>query len=353
MSIPPVLTMRALPLLVALSALALTTGCDRADPVFNSRFLAFGTLMDLSMIGVRRTKAEAVSAAIEQDFEYMHQAWHAWNPGPLTHTNEQLATSAWFAAPPSILPLLVRSRELAEASDHLFNPAIGRLIDLWGFHADEAECDQPPPPEAVADLVAQNPRMTDIEIDGFRLRSSNPAVQLDFGGVGKGYGIDMAIARLRELGVHDAIVNAGGDLRAIGSRDGHPWRIAIRSPTGGAIFGFVEVMGDESVFTSGNYERNFTWEGQLYHHIIDPRTGYPARGAASVTVIHTDATTADAAATALFIAGPARWREIALRMGVKYVLLVDEKGTVHMNPAMQRRVQLMGNTREFAISDPL
>ncbi|MEJ2576451.1 MAG: FAD:protein FMN transferase [Gammaproteobacteria bacterium] len=347
------LTRPALTLLTALAVAAGLLGCDRADPVFNSRFLAFGTLMDLSIIGVGRARAEAVSDAIEQDFVYMHQAWHAWDPGPLVRVNSLLAGGEWFAAPPSVLPLLLRSRELAEASGHLFDPAIGRLVDLWGFHADEAECHRPPDAEAIAALVAQNPRMSDIEVDGFRLRSSNPAVQLDFGAVGKGFGIDMAIDRLRELGIDNAIVNAGGDLRAIGSRDGHPWRIAIRSPSGGGVFGFIEVMGDESVFTSGNYERNFRWQGELYHHIIDPRTGYPARGAASVTVIHSDATTADAAATALFVAGPYGWPETARRMGIKYVLLVDENGVVHMNPAMQQRVQLLAKDHRIAISDPL
>jgi thiamine biosynthesis lipoprotein len=343
----------ALALLTALTLTAGLVGCDRADPVFNSRFLAFGTLMDLSIIGVSRTRAETVTRTIEDDFRYMHQAWHAWDPGPVVRVNEQLATGEWFAAPPSVLPLLSRSQELAEASGHLFNPAVGKLVDLWGFHADEAECHAPPNAEAIAALVARDPRMSDIEIDDFRLRSSNPAVQLDFGAVGKGYGIDMAIDRLRQLGVNNAIVNAGGDLRAIGSRDGHPWRIAIRSPSGGGVFGFVEVIGDESVFTSGNYERNFRWEDVLYHHIIDPRTGYPARGASSVTVIHSDATTADAAATAIFVAGPQGWYETAQRMGIKYVLLVDEEGVVHMNPRMQGRVQLLDKNHRIAVSQPL
>lgn len=352
MSIPP----GFFRLLTAVAALLLVSGlggCARTDPVFNSRFLAFGTLMDLSMIGISRDKAQAISRTIEQDFAYMHQAWHAWDPGPLTRTNTLLAEGEWFAAPPSVLPLLQQSLELAAVSDNLFNPAIGRLVRLWGFHADSADCHKPPPADAIADLVAQNPRMADIQIDGFRLRSTNPAVLLDFGAIGKGYGIDRAIERLRELGVRDAIVNAGGDLRAIGSRDGHPWRVAVRSPTGGGVFAFIEVKGDASVFTSGNYERYFDWRGQKYHHIIDPRTGYPARGTASVTVIHSDATTADAGATALFVAGPQHWHGIARRMGIGYVLLVDEEGTVYMNPEMRDRVQLLESNRKIVISDPL
>jgi thiamine biosynthesis lipoprotein len=194
--------------------------------------------------------------------------------------------------------------------------------------------------------------MSDIEVEGILIRSKNPAVKLDFGAIGKGYGIDLAVAHLRELGIDNAIVNAGGDLRAIGDRSGQPWRIAIRRPTGG-VFGIIGVSGDESVFTSGDYERNFIYEGKTYHHIIDPRTGWPAEGTRAVTVIHTDGTTADAAATALFVAGPDHWYEIAKRMGIRYVLLLDSEGTVHMNPEMAERIELMDRDADTELSPPL
>jgi len=344
---------RRLTWLGMLVVLAGISACDRTDPVFNSRFLAFGTLMDLSIIGASRERAQFISDSLESDFEYMHKAWHAWDPGPVTRTNRLLKEGLPFAAPPSILPLVTRSQELAEVSENLFNPAIGRLVNLWGFHTDSPECKAPPDAEKINALVARKPRMSDIVIDGFRLQSSNPAVQLDFGAFGKGYGIDMAIDRLREFGVRDAIIKAGGDLRAIGSRDGHPWRVAIRNPSGGGIFGFVDIQGDESVFTSGSYEHNYTWENKLFHHIIDPRSGYPAKDTASVTVIHTDATTADAAATALFVAGPDDWHRIATRMGIKYVLLVDARGKIHMNPRMRDRVQLIKESGTIVVSKPL
>lgn len=195
--------------------------------------------------------------------------------------------------------------------------------------------------------------MSDLDIDGFKLSSSNPAVKLDFGAYGKGYGIDRAIESLKDMGIHNAIINAGGDLRAIGSRAGTPWRIAIKKPTGMAVLGVIKTDTDESVFTSGDYERNYAYEGKRYHHIIDPRTGYPAEGVASVTVIHTDATTADAAATALFVAGTSDWHRIARQMGIKYVLVIDSQGTLHMNPAMQKRIELLKTDNKIIISPPL
>jgi thiamine biosynthesis lipoprotein len=309
--------------------------------------------VDLTVSGVSQEQADRATAAIEQDFAEMNHAWHAWNPGPLGWVNQQLTTGKTFTAPPSVLELIKIGKRLSAASDDLFNPAIGHLIQAWGFMRDDPGGHPPPSPEQIAELLRENPRMEDIAVDGIHLRCTNPAVKLDFGAFGKGYGIDLAIAHLRAMGIQNAILNAGGDLRAIGSRSGQPWRIAIRSADGKGVLGEIDVRGDESVYTSGNYERNFRWRGKTYHHIIDPRTGYPATGSASVTVLHSDGVTADAAATALFVAGPERWFEVARKMGIRYVLLVDTEGTVYMNPAMQKRVRLLEQGHKIRISPPL
>jgi len=339
-------------LLLAILLLAVS-GCHPDKPVFYTRFLAFGTLMDLTIVGVSPDRAEQAAQALEADFLRMHRSWHAWDPGPLGRVNRLLESGEIFSAPPSVLPLIKLGQSLSVKSNDLFNPTIGHLIDLWGFHRDNPDVSRPPPVADIEALVKKSPAMGDIEIDGISIRSSNSAVKLDFGAFGKGYGIDLAVAHLRELGISNAIVNAGGDLRAIGSRNGIPWRIAVRHPSGNGIIGTIEISDDESVFTSGDYERNFTWEGKRYHHILDPRTGFPAAGTTSVTVIHSDSTTADAAATALFVAGPEEWFEIAGKMGLTQVLLIDQLGTHHMTPAMQQRLNLTNSSHRIEISPPL
>ena len=102
----------------------------------------------------------------------------------------------------------------------------------------------------------------------------------------------------------------------------------------------IETQGDESVFTSGDYERGFDYQGRHYHHVLDPRTGYPAEGARSVTVIHPDAATADAAATALLVAGADEWLKVARDLQLRWVMRVDDEGTVHLTPAMAARVRI-------------
>jgi thiamine biosynthesis lipoprotein len=141
------------------------------------------------------------------------------------------------------------------------------------------------------------------------------------------------------MGVDDAIVNAGGDLRAIGTHGDRPWRIGIRHPRADGVIASVELGRDESVFTSGDYERYFLFRGKRYHHILDPRTGYPARGTASVTVISRDPGAADAAATALVVAGPDEWQAIAWSMGIRNVMLIDHQGRAHVTPSMAKRIR--------------
>ncbi|MCW8891499.1 MAG: FAD:protein FMN transferase [Sedimenticola sp.] len=331
----------------------LLAGCDTTPPLFTGKFLAFGTLVDITIAGVEEREAQAATDIIEDDFKRMHHAWHAWDPGPLGRVNRLIQTGSSFSAPPSVLPLILRGKSLSEQSNGLFNPAIGQLIDAWGFHRNDPTGHRPPAAEQIQTLITQAPSMSDLQLEGIQMRSTNTAVKLDFGAFGKGYGIDLAVEHLKEMGVQNAILNAGGDLRAIGSRNGKPWRIAIRHPSGEGVLGIIQTQGSESIFTSGDYERHFTWEGRRYHHIIDPRTGYPATGTQSVTVIHQDATTADAAATALFIAGPSGWFEIAKRMGLGYVLLVDSENNIHMNPAMQKRVELTDNRYRIKLSPTL
>lgn len=322
-------------------------------PVHNDRFMAFGTLMDVSIVGVSQELSEKAVEQLEQDFRQMHDLWHAWNPGPLGRVNQLISAGQTFSAPTSVIPLIKTAQELSEKTDHMFNPAIGKLIDTWGFHNDNPENQTPPKHATIQKLLRLNPKMSDLNIDGYKISSSNPAVQLDFGAFGKGYGIDIAIQTLQEMGIENAIINAGGDLRAIGSRSGTPWRIAIKKPTGMAVLGVIKTDSDESIFTSGDYERNYTYKGKRYHHIIDPRTGYPVEGVASVTVIHSDATTADAAATALFVAGKKDWHRIARQLGIKYVLMIDSEGVLHMNPAMQDRIELINAKNKIVISPPL
>ncbi len=345
--------------LLAFALLFTLQGCEQQKPAkeFNETVFTFGTLVEVTMVGVEEKHALAAYTAILDDFNYMHNTWHAWQRNALARINGLLKTGAPFSLAPSILPLITSAQTLSEQSEGLFNPAIGQLINLWGFHSDSRDEMLPLPTQIEIDaFLANTPSMSDVVIEGLSMHGTNKNLQLDFGGFAKGYAVDVAIEHLRELGIENAIINAGGDLRAIGRHDDRAWRIGIRHPRDKGVFASVDIEGDESVFTSGDYERFFENEGKRYHHIIDPRTGYPANQTRSVTIIHSNGATADAAATALFVAGPKDWHRIAKTMGIKYVMLIDQQGLVHMNPAMAERIRFNNPSvakPEIILSDEL
>ena len=339
------------PLMLFLGLLVLTA-CQPAPKEHHQTLLSFGTLVEITFWEDDKAKVDTALANIERDLKYMHEAWHAWQPGPLGRTNMLLETTEEFSANPSVIGLIQKSQALAIRSGHLFNPAVGQLIKLWGYHSDDAPQGPPPAQSRIKQLLQQNPRMDDISIKGVRMQSRNAAVKLDMGAVAKGYALDQLMAMLQGMGIENAIINAGGDLKAMGRHGDRPWRVGIRHPRDkSGILAGIEVKDGESVFTSGDYERFYEYEGRRYHHIIDPRSGYPAKGTQSVTVIHTEAATADAAATALFIAGPSRWQEIAAAMDIKHVMLVDAQGDIHLTPAMQSRLQFTEAPKQIHLSE--
>lgn len=325
-------------ILLGVMLAAVLAGCARApEQVYKSQLLTLGTLVDISLWDVDEARAAAAVRAVEAALDEIHHLWHAWEPGELGRINDAIAAGERIAIDAETAAVLREAKRLAEASDHLFNPAIGRLVALWGFHGGTPEA--PPAPEAIAALLAAAPTMSALSIDDMQLSSDNPAVRIDLGAFAKGLGVDRAIAALRELGIEHAIVNAGGDLRAIGRHGERAWRVGVRHPVERGIIASLETSGDDSIFTSGDYERHFEYDGKRYHHILDPRSGQPATGTLSVTVLHDNATEADAAATALFVAGPERWREIAGRLGIEHVMLIDSAMTVYMTPAMAGRIR--------------
>ncbi|MCG6942669.1 MAG: FAD:protein FMN transferase [Thiohalocapsa sp.] len=345
---------RALRVALLLPALLLVACRAAETPVYTTQFVAFDAAVDLSIVGKLKDEAQTAASEVEQDFLFIEHATHAWKPGPMTRVNELLPTGEPFAAPPSLLPLLRQSQALSLQSQGLFNPAIGHLYRLWGFQTEEPQCRPPPSRASIARLVKAHPSMDDLYLDGIMLQSDNPAVRLDFSAIVVGYAMDLAMDNLRTRGVRDALVNVSGDVRTMGDRAGRPWRVPVRRGSGGGVLGILDVVGDMAVFTSSEYARNFIYDGKTYHDVIDPRTGYPAEGLQAVTVLYQgSAAVADAAAYALMVAGPGGWQDIAARLGLRYVLLIDDAGTVHMTPAMAQRIQLIDPHTDVEISAPI
>lgn len=328
-------------LCVNLLFISLLTACSQPQKLYQDQFLAFGTVISLSTWGASEAQNSEASRLIREDFARMHDTWHAWKKGGLLgEINQNIAMGKATTLSAEAAALLQQTATLSRQSNHRFNPAIGKLIALWGFHS-EAWTGPPPLQSEIDSLLQSNPTLESLIFENGTLRSSSPDVKIDLGGIAKGYAVDRAIEQLKQLGIEHAIVNTGGDLRAIGSRGARHWNIGIRAPDGGEPVASIQPQGDESIFTSGDYERMFEYEGTRYHHIIDPKRGWPASGTRSVTVIHSSATVADAAATALLVAPPEERATIAQQMGIEQLLIIDAAGIYHISDAMRSRITFL------------
>jgi len=349
------LTAATISLLVC-AAVLVTSSCSRPrESEFHEQILALGTLIDINFYGISAEKAHAATGEVRAVLEDINNTWHAWQPSLVTRINAHIRAGQASEVPAPRLELIRKSITMTKLSNGLFDPGIGALSELWGFHSDTLPSGPPPDRKKIMALVAKKPSILRLHIEGSKVWSDNPATQLDFGAIAKGYAIDQSIARLRALGVKNAIVNAGGDLRAIGRHGDRPWRIGIRDPRGAGVLASVNAEGDQSIFTSGDYERFYDYHNKRYHHIIDPRTGYPARGTRSVTVVtEKSAATADAAATALFVAGPRDWQNIARALNLDRIMLVDSDNTVHLTKKMASIVHFeLEPPPKITISDQL
>jgi len=330
----------ALACLAALLAGALA-GRGAPDRDHQTQGRVFGTVVEVSIYGPSQPEAAALAAQVLREFDRLHHKFHAWQPSMLTELNDSIAQGKPYRADAEMVALLRAANALAEQSDGLFNPAIGRLIRLWGFQSSDIQA-RAPAPEQIRALVAANPRLSDLRYDGVTISSTNRAVMIDLGGYAKGYALDRAARILRAGGVKAALVNVGGNLLAIGQPGARPWQVGIRDPRGAGSLATLALHDNEAVGTSGDYQRYFMKDGKRHPHIIDPRTGQTIDLVASVTIVTAGGMDAglrsDGHSKPLFIAGPGKWQAMADKLGLEQVMLVGAQRQVEMTPAMRRRM---------------
>jgi FAD:protein FMN transferase len=320
-------------------------GCSDKKPVYSESFV-FGTRVEIQVaddVPVARVR-EAITA-VQAEFDRLHRTYHAWQPSELTQLNDALASGQKTRVSKEMATLVLEAQHFARRSDGLFDPGIGRLISLWGFHAD-SYASQLPDAVAVQTWLKQHPSIRQLVVDqdatGAWVRSGNPGVALDFGGSLKGTALDRAAMILKMAGLNHALINIGGNVMALGNRYGKPWRVAIQAPRYAGPLAILELHDGEATGTSGDYQRYFEVDGQRYSHLLDPRTGYPVTDVQAVTIVTSGPSAgvrSDVMTKPLFVAGQGGWRAMANRLGLDSVLYVSSDGTVSVTPALADRLK--------------
>lgn len=181
----------------------------------------------------------------------------------------------------------------------------------------------------------------DLKIQyGGNVSLGKKGMSIDLGGIAKGYAVDRAFELLKGLGYRNLVVNAGGDLRVGGSKMEGPWSIGIQHPRDPEKIMARISLSDTAIATSGDYEKFFIHQGKRYHHILNPKNGFPAEGCQSVTVLHKEGITADALATAIFVLGLEKGYALCQKLEGVECLIVDKEGKVTLSPGLKGRISL-------------
>jgi thiamine biosynthesis lipoprotein len=269
------------------------------------------------------------------EFDRLEALTTSWRPtSEVAHINEAAGKKAIHVSPET-LAIIEKSLWVSSLTDGAFDITIGVYKGLWKFDEDrDGTLPDPKEVERRRRLVSWRDVIVDKRKSTVMLRRRGQAINL--GGIAKGYAVDAAVRVIREAGLRDFIVKAGGDLFAAGRKGDRAWRVGIqdpRAPHGQIIFELP--LTDRAFNTSGDYERYVIRDGIRYHHILDARTGFPARGTRSVTLLATDSFTADALDTAIFAVGPQRGLAIVAGVPGLEAVIVDAKNVVHVTPGLQ------------------
>jgi FAD:protein FMN transferase len=262
-------------------------------------------------------------------------------PGsPVDQVNDN-AGRAPVTVPQSVMDVVQRALDLGRQTGGAFDITVAPLVDLWAIGTEKARV--PTEGELKERLAYVDYTRVQVDAAARRIFLPEEGMALDLGGVAKGYIVDRSIAALKEQGIDSAYLDAGGDIRVLGSKpDGTPWRIGIRHPRDrNGVFAVLPLGPDLAVVTSGDYQRYFDEEGRRYHHILDPETGYPARkGLASVTVIASDTMTADILSTAFFVLGAQKSLAIVEEMPGVEAVFITEDLEVYMSSGVRDIIEL-------------
>ena len=315
-------------------------GCD-GTAVTDRNFPAFGTDVRIEILDPERAEAAAAAADVESRFRVAERDWYAFGTGELARVNSLLAQGQPAAISGELAPLITRAIELHARSGGLFDPGVCALVRLWKFDSEAALATATGPPTAaeIRALRARQGTLADAHFDGRTVSAKRPLC-IDLGGMAKGTTLEQARLVLVRHGIRNALIDIGGSSQlAIGQKGARPWFIGLKDPRADRIIGRLALAPGEAASTSGDYERGYTRDGHRYHHILDPRTGEPTMGSASVTVLAWDAELADAASTALMVAGPTRFREVSTALGISAALLITTTGELLTTPGMAVRLR--------------
>lgn len=311
-------------------------GCEQKPAAlqeFSGEKFIMDTLIQITVYSESEDKGQKALDEAFGAFERIHNTTDRFQkngqtttaPNDVVKINENAGTKP-VAVSVDTINMIGRSNYFAGSTDGAFDVTIGPVMDLWGFGKSEQHV--PADEEINRALSLVDYHKVQVAPDNRTVFLSEPGMSLDLGGVAKGYATDEAVKALREMGIQHAMINAGGNVYALGSKpDGSPWRVGVQDPRGDKGIIAILFLKDKAAVTSGDYQRYFEQEGIRYHHIVDPSTGKQARDLMQTTVVADSAADADILSTTLFVLGS--------QNGMRFVQELPATGTIFVGTDRQ------------------
>ncbi|MBI5888264.1 MAG: FAD:protein FMN transferase [Deltaproteobacteria bacterium] len=295
-----------------------------------------GTDLEMTVIAESEARAKEGFDAVTSEMDRIEKEMSEWIEGTHVSNINKNAGIKPVTVPDELFKVISASITISDLSNGAFDVTWAGMRGLWDFRPGHERVATDEEIKKILPLI----NYKNIEIDAVKrtvfLKKRGMAMGL--GAIAKGYAVDMAAQTLYKLGIKNAIVKAGGDMRVQGlNEEGKPWEIGIKHPRNKEKLIAKLPLSNISISTSGDYERYFMKGGVLYHHIINPRTGKPARGVQSVTILAPDTMTSDGLSTAVFVLGADEGMKLVERLKGVAALIVDDKGEVRYSSAFETK----------------
>ncbi|HEY4180659.1 MAG TPA: FAD:protein FMN transferase [Kofleriaceae bacterium] len=339
--------MRALAVATALIASTIASGATaEAKPekmVFTDT--AMGTVVSVFFWGEpsEKQKYEKAAGDVFAEMKRLDGVMTTWTDTSEIGKVNLAAGKAPVVVSDETFEVITRAQDVSKRSGGVFDITVQAFHGLWKFDQD-MDGTLPDPAEVKKRLAMIGWKHLKLDPKKKTVFIDKKGMAITLGGIAKGYAVDKCVAILSSEGFKDFMVQAGGDMYISGNKEPNPWVVGIRDPRGPAdqMFAFAPIE-NHSFSTSGDYERGFVKDGIRYHHILDPRTGQPARASRSVTVRAKDSFTADAWSKVMFILGYEKASALIKKEKLEdfEVVWVDGENAVHMTPEIQKVIQLV------------
>jgi len=326
-----------------IAALIFLSCTKREERIFQKSTILMDTLVTITAVAPSEKSAESAIDAAFAEIKRLEKLISFWDPESEISAINRNAGIRPVKISPETFELIKESLYISEKTDGAFDATIGPVIKQWDFKKHK----KPGPAKLDGALKKVNYRKLRLDKRNSTAYLAEKGMSFDTGGIAKGFAADRAEKVLRARGIKAGLIAIAGDIKGFGKKpDGKGWTVAIRNPReseGNELLAKIELT-DEAVSTSGDYERYFMEGGKRFHHLLDPRTGHPAEGFQSVSVIAPRAVWTDGFSTGTFIMGPEKGKKRLEELGFAGLLvesLEGNKGNLYITDKIKDRVQVL------------